>query len=295
MPEGGKTVLVTGASGLVGAALCPVLESRGHQVRRLSRGTGAKEWDPARGHLGVEVLDGIDAVIHLAGENVAQRWTTKVRRAIRESRVAGTELLVGALLARAARPDFIMASGINYYGYAETGAKDEGSASGDGFLASVCREWEGAAAPWSAAGGRVVQVRTGIVLSGKGGALAKMLPPFRLGLGGPIGNGRQKMSWISIGDLVSVYVRALEDAALEGPINAVAPKPVSGADFARELGAALGRPAVLPTPVLALRLAFGEMAKEVVLSDLDIRPRALEEHGFKWAQPEIGAAFRAVL
>ncbi len=295
MPEGGKTVLVTGASGLVGAALCPVLESRGHQVRRLSRGTGAKEWDPARGHLGVEVLDGIDAVIHLAGENVAQRWTTKVRRAIRESRVAGTELLVGALLAREARPDFIMASGINYYGYAETGAKDEGSASGDGFLASVCREWEGAAALWSAAGGRVVQVRTGIVLSGKGGALAKMLPPFRLGLGGPIGNGRQKMSWISIGDLVSVYVRALEDAALEGPINAVAPKPVSGADFARELGAALGRPAVLPTPVLALRLAFGEMAKEVVLSDLDIRPRALEEHGFKWAQPEIGAAFRAVL
>lgn len=295
MPGGGKTVLVTGASGLVGAALCPVLESRGHQVRRLTRGTGAKQWDPARGHLGAEVLDGIDAVIHLAGEKVAQRWTTKVRRAIRESRVAGTELLVGALLEREARPDFIMASGINYYGYAETGAKDEGSASGDGFLASVCREWEGAAAPWSAAGGRVVQVRTGIVLSGKGGALAKMLPPFKLGLGGPIGNGRQKMSWISIGDLVSVYVRAFEDAALAGPINAVAPAPVSGTVFARELGAALGRPAILPTPVLALRFAFGEMAKEVVLSDLDIRPAVLEEYGFECAQPEIGAAFRAVL
>ena len=125
--------------------------------------------------------------------------------------------------------------------------------------------------------------------------MAKMLPPFKLGLGGPIGNGRQKMSWISIGDLVSVYVSALEDAALVGPINAVAPKPVSGAVFARELGAALGRPAVLPTPALALRLAFGEMAKEVILSDLEIRPRVLEERGFKWAQPEIGEAFRAVL
>ena len=295
MPGVGKTVLVTGASGLVGAALCPVLESRGHRVCRLSRGTGANEWDPARGHLGAEVLNGVEAVIHLAGENVAQRWTARVRQAIWESRVAGTELLVEALLAQETRPDFIMASGINYYGYAQSGAKDEGSASGDGFLASVCREWEGAAAPWSAAGGRVVQLRTGIVLSGKGGALAKMLPPFKLGLGGPIGNGRQKMSWISIGDLVSVYVSALEDAALVGPINAVAPKPVSGAVFARELGAALGRPAVLPTPALALRLAFGEMAKEVILSDLEIRPRVLEGRGFKWAQPEIGEAFRAVL
>lgn len=295
MAGAGKTVLVTGASGLVGAVLCPVLEGRGHRVRRLTRGTGANEWDPVRGHLDGEVLEGIDAVIHLAGENVAQRWTARVRRAIRESRVAGTELLVGTLLAQEARPDFIMASGINFYGYADAGAKDEGSASGDGFLASVCREWEGAAARWSEAGGRVVQVRTGIVLSGKGGALAKMLPPFKLGLGGPIGNGRQKMSWISIGDLVSVYVRALEDSALVGPINAVAPEPVSGADFARELGKALRRPAVLPTPAVALRLAFGEMAKEVILSDLDIRPRALEGHGFEWAQPEIGAAFRAVL
>jgi uncharacterized protein (TIGR01777 family) len=234
-------------------------------------------------------------VIHLAGENVAQRWTASVRREIRDSRVQGTDVLVRSLLEREARPDVIMASGINYYGYAEADAKDEQSALGSGFLASVCREWEAAAAPWAVAGGRLVMVRTGIVLSAKGGALAKMLPPFKLGLGGPIGSGRQQMSWISIGDLVSVYVRAVEDSALAGAVNAVAPKSVSGAVFARELGAALGRPAVLPTPALVLRLAFGEMAKEVVLSDLNIRPRVLEMLGFKWAQPEIGDALRAVL
>lgn len=290
-----KTILVTGASGLVGRALCPELEARGHRVRRLARGKGAGCWDPASGYLDRTVLEGVETVIHLAGENVAQRWTASVRREIRDSRVQGTDLLVRSLLELEARPDVIMASGINYYGYAEADAKDEQSALGSGFLASVCREWEAAAAPWAVAGGRLVMVRTGIVLSAKGGALAKMLPPFKLGLGGPIGNGRQQMSWISIGDLVSVYVRAVEDSALVGAVNAVAPKSVSGAVFARELGAALGRPAVLPTPALVLRLAFGEMAKEVVLSDLNIRPRVLEMLGFKWAQPEIGDALRAVL
>ena len=290
-----KTILVTGASGLVGRTLCPELEARGHRVRRLARGKGAGCWDPASGYLDRTVLEGVETVIHLAGENVAQRWTASVRREIRDSRVQGTDVLVRSLLEREARPDVIMASGINYYGYAEADAKDEQSALGSGFLASVCREWEAAAAPWAVAGGRLVMVRTGIVLSAKGGALAKMLPPFKLGLGGPIGNGRQQMSWISIGDLVSVYVRAVEDSALAGAVNAVAPKSVSGAVFARELGAALGRPAVLPTPALVLRLAFGEMAKEVVLSDLNIRPRVLEMLGFKWAQPEIGDALRAVL
>lgn len=290
-----KTILVTGASGLVGRTLCPELEARGHRVRRLARGKGAGCWDPASGYLDRTVLEGVETVIHLAGENVAQRWTASVRREIRDSRVQGTDVLVRSLLEREARPGVIMASGINYYGYAEADAKDEQSALGSGFLASVCREWEAAAAPWAVAGGRLVMVRTGIVLSAKGGALAKMLPPFKLGLGGPIGNGRQQMSWISIGDLVSVYVRAVEDSALAGAVNAVAPKSVSGAVFARELGAALGRPAVLPTPALVLRLAFGEMAKEVVLSDLNIRPRVLEMLGFKWAQPEIGDALRAVL
>lgn len=290
-----KTILVTGASGLVGRSLCPELEAGGHRVCPLARGKGAGCWDPASGYLDKSVLEGIDAVVHLAGEHVAQRWTASVRREIRESRVQGTDLLVRTLLERQARPDVIMASGINYYGYSEAEAKDEESALGGGFLASVCDEWEAAAAPWAEAGGRLVLLRTGIVLSAEGGALAKMLPPFKLGLGGPIGNGRQQMSWISIGDLVSVYVRAVEDSAMRGPVNAVSPKPVSGAVFARELGAALKRPAFLPTPTMALRLAFGEMAKEVVLSDLNIRPRVLETLGFEWSQPEIGEALRAVL
>ncbi|NCG08870.1 MAG: TIGR01777 family protein [Verrucomicrobia bacterium] len=290
-----KTILVTGASGLVGRALCPELEAKGHTVRRLARGTGAGCWDPASDYLDRSVLEAVDTVVHLAGENVAQRWTASVAREIRNSRVKGTELLVCALLEREARPDIIMASGINYYGFSEVGEQDEQSALGEGFLASVCREWEAAAGPWAVAGGRLVMLRTGIVLSAEGGALAKMLPPFRLGLGGPIGSGRQQMSWISMGDLVSVYVRAVEDSALAGPVNAVAPEPTSGAVFARELGAALKRPAILPTPAFALRLAFGEMAKEVILSDLDIRPGVLEAVGFDWAQPKIGDALRSVL
>jgi uncharacterized protein (TIGR01777 family) len=241
------------------------------------------------------VVEGVDAVIHLAGENVAQRWTPTVRKSIRESRVNGTDLLMRTLLGQEARPDFIMASGINYYGFSEGDAKDESSESGAGFLASVCREWEAAAAPWSENGGRLVLLRTGIVLSAKGGALAKMLPPFRLGLGGPIGNGRQRMSWISIQDMVSVYVWALEDAALKGAVNAVAPHAVSGAEFAREVGAALKRPAILPAPAFALRMAFGEMAKEVILSDLEVRPQRLQAAGFKWAYPEIKTALAKIL
>lgn len=294
MPEK-KKILVTGASGLVGQALCPALEARGHVVRRLRRGRGAGCWDPASGFLDGTVLEGVDAVVHLAGENVAQRWTARVRREICDSRVLGTGCLVKALLEREDRPDFIMASGINYYGFAAVEEKDESSGSGDGFLAEVCRAWEAATIPWVKAGGRVVLLRTGIVLSAKGGALAKMLPPFRLGLGGPIGSGCQQMSWISIGDLVSMYLRAVEDSALVGVVNAVAPNPVSGKVFARELGATLKRPACLPTPPFALRLAFGKMAKEVVLSDLKIRPRVMEAAGFKWAHPEIGGALRAVL
>ena len=241
-------------------------------MRRLARGSKAGCWNPSTGFIDEAVLEGVDSVVHLAGENVAQRWTPSVMREIRDSRVNGTELLVAAMLEQVRRPDLIMASGINYYGFAEPDQKDEQSPLGVGFLASVCRDWEAAAAPWAEAGGRLVILRTGIVLSAKGGALAKMLPPFRLGLGGPIGNGRQRMSWISIEDLVSAYVHAIEDAALKGPVNAVAPRSISGAAFARGLGAALNRPALLRTPAFVLRLAFGEMANEVILSDLDIRP-----------------------
>ena len=293
--EAKKIILVTGSSGLIGTELCAALELRDYTVRRLARGKGSGCWDPEVDYIDPAVLEGIDAVIHLAGENVAQRWWPAVRCRIYDSRIKGTQLLVQALLKMEARPDFIMASGINYYGFSDAEPKDEGSHLGEGFLASVCRDWEAAGAPWEAAGGRLVMVRTGMVLSAKGGALAKLLPPFKLGLGGPIGSGRQHMSWISIDDIVSVYLQALENKALSGPINAVAPVATCGAEFARELGAVLKRPACLPAPAFALKLAFGAMAKEVILSDLQIEPRRLKEIGFKWSQPNLASAFASVL
>ncbi|CAI8337520.1 MAG: Epimerase family protein [Opitutia bacterium UBA7350] len=290
-----KKILVTGASGLIGQELCKALEAQGHRVQGLARGSGPGCWDPSTGFIDTTVLEGVDTVVHLAGENVAQRWTRSAKREIRDSRVKGTKLLMDAMLDREERPDLIMASGINYYGFADPEVKDEQSPLGKGFLASVCRDWEATASPWPKAGGRLVMLRTGIVLSAKGGALAKMLPPFRLGLGGTIGNGRQRMSWISIEDIVAVYLRAVEDKALKGPVNAVAPNSVSGTVFAQELGAALNRPTWLPTPAFALRLAFGVMAKEVILSDMDIKPRALEVSGFTWRHLEIRDAFRSIL
>lgn len=288
-----QTILVSGASGLIGSALCALLRERGHQVRTLSRSSGDVGWDPERDRLDAGALDGIDAVVHLAGEPIAQRWSDEAKRRILESRVKGTGLLAKAIAACGRPPVFICASGVNYYGYAPGLAVDENSSSGDGFLAEVCREWEAAARPATAAGARTVLMRTGIVLSAKGGALAKMLTPFKMGVGGRIGDGRQMMSWISLPDLVQAYVFVLEDESVSGAINAVAPEPVRNADFTKKLGQALGRPTIFPLPAAVVRTLFGEMGKETVLADLAVRPARLKELGFGWAQPDLATALRA--
>ncbi|MFO8026391.1 MAG: TIGR01777 family oxidoreductase [Opitutales bacterium] len=286
-----KTILITGATGLIGRPLCEKLKASGHQIRTLSRGkSGDFQWDPAAGELPPEAVAGVDAVIHLAGESVAQRWSAEVKRRILESRVQSTELLARRILETERRPAFISASGINFYGYDRGSAVDESSPGGEGFLAEVCREWEAAGQPLEESGSRCVSLRTGVVLSGEGGALAKMLPPFKAGLGGRIGDGKQAMSWIALEDLVRIYVACVEDADMSGPINAVAPKPVSNREFAGTLGKVIGRPTFIPTPVLAIRALFGEMGKETVLSNLAVKPAKLEKQNFEWTYPDLESA-----
>lgn len=291
-----QTILITGASGLVGQPLCRALSARGHTVRTLSRSArGDFQWDVDRGHLDAEAVLGVDAVIHLAGESVAQRWTDAAKARILDSRVNSTRLLVDALLKHDIDCTFISASGISYYGVDRYEPVDESSSTGDGFLAEVTRQWEGEAKRLSDAGRRTVFVRTGIVLSRLGGALAKMLPPFKMGLGGRIGNGRQQMSWLSLDDLVSIYVFAVENESVEGPVNAVAPEPISNAAFTKSLGNVLGRPTVFPLPKSVVKTVFGEMGKETVLSNLAVLPKRLQALGFEWEQPTLEAALKETL
>ena len=291
-----KTILITGASGLVGESLCVALKTRGHSVRTLSRsGHGDHQWDVTAGQLDSRALDGIDIVIHLAGESVAQRWTDSVKARILDSRVDSTRLLVDSILAQEKRPTYIAASGISYYGIDSERLVDESSGSGKGFLAEVTRQWEGAAQALTDADVRTVFIRTGIVLSAKGGALAKMLTPFKLGVGGRIGDGQQKMSWISLPDLVSVYVFAVENVSVSGAVNAVAPEPVTNSMFTKTLGKVLGRPTVFPLPTGLVKILFGEMGKETVLSDLGVLPKSLSKFGFEWQQPELISALKQTL
>ena len=291
-----KIILVTGASGLVGQPLCAQLEARGHTVRRLSRSPDAIfSWDIKSGRIDSAAMAGVDVVIHLAGETVAQRWTDDAKKRILNSRVESTELLSSEILKQAKRPVFISASGISYYGISREKDVDETASSGGGFLAEVTRQWEGAAQPLVDAGARVAFLRTGIVLSKDGGALAKMLTPFKCGAGGRIGSGQQKMSWISLPDLVGAYVFAAEDDSVSGAINAVAPEPVSNQEFTNALGLVIGRPTVFPLPSVVVKLLFGEMGKETVLSDLGILPARLTELGFKWEQPNLEDALRRTI
>jgi uncharacterized protein (TIGR01777 family) len=291
-----KTILITGASGLVGQPLCAALKASGHSVRTLSRGDrGDHHWDVAAGQLDPRALDGVDAVIHLAGESVAQSWTDAAKARILDSRVESTRLLVDLILAQEKRPAYIAASGISYYGIDCERPVDESSDSGKGFLAEVTRQWEGAAQVLAEAEVRTVFLRTGIVLSSKGGALAKMLTPFNLGLGGRIGDGQQKMSWISLPDLVSAYVFAVENVAVQGAVNAVAPEPVTNSTFTKTLGKVLGRPTVLPLPAGLVKILFGEMGKETVLSDLGVLPKSLTELGFEWQQADLETALKQTL
>lgn len=283
-----KTILVTGASGLIGQPLCAALVAGGHTVRTLSRSAqGDYQWDVVAGQLDPAAIEGVDVVIHLAGETVVQRWNKESKARILNSRVDSTRLLVDEILKQETPPAFISASGISFYGCEREALVDESAVTGGGFLAEVTRQWESAAYPLIDAGVRTVFLRTGIVLSAQGGALAKMLTPFKLGVGGRIGSGQQQMSWISLPDLVSAYVLAVENPSATGAINAVAPSPVSNLEFTKTLGQVLGRPTVFPVPACAIKMLFGEMGKETVLSDLGVLPARLTELGFQWQTPAL--------
>ena len=291
-------IAVTGATGFVGSALVPYLTAAGHRVARVTRGavdSGSDDirWDPARGRLDARALDGMDAVIHLAGESIGVRWTPERRQRIRESRVEGTALLARTL-STLVHPPRVLVSGsaVGFYGNTGPTEVDEGASAGTGFLASVVQEWEEAADPARAAGIRVVHPRLGVVLNPAGGALARMLLPFRLGAGGPLAGGRQWMSWIARDDLLAVLEFLMVTESLRGPVNAVAPNPVTNAEFTRTLAAVLGRPAVTPVPAFALRLLFGEMADETLLAGQRVRPAALLDAGFRFRYPQLEQALR---
>ena len=295
-------VAVTGATGLVGSALVPALLAAGHRVDRVSRrrpaaGTTDIQWDPARGQLDPRALEGVDAVVHLAGETIAAlRWTPAVKERIRRSRVDGTRLLAETLGRLTRRPRVLVAvSGVGYYGSRGDTPLTEESPPGSGFLAEVCREWEAAADPARAAGIRVVHPRLGVVLAGQGGALPRMALPFRLGAGGVIGDGRQYCSWIELNDLVRVIELCLALETLAGPVNAVAPTPVTNREFTRVLGRALGRPTLVPLPALAARLLLGEMGQALLLDSARALPRRLERAGFRFRHPDLEDALRVAL
>lgn len=290
----GLRIAISGSTGLVGRAATADLAAAGHAVVPLVRG---RNWDPATGELDRESLGAVDAVLHLAGENIARgRWTAAKRRRIAESRGPVTERLCRALGAMPRRPHvLISASAVGIYGDRGDAVLDERSPPGEGFVADVVRAWEAATAPARDAGLRVVHLRLGMVLDPAGGALQRMLPPFRLGVGGRLGHGRQWVSWIALGDLVRIvqFVLAREDLA--GPVLAVAPEPVTNAQFTRELGRALRRPAVLPVPRLALRAVFGAMADELLLASQRCQPRELDRAGFPYLHRSIASAFAAMV
>jgi len=282
------TVAITGSSGLVGSNLRHFLTTGGHRVIRLVRdsrevGPDAIYWNPGTGEIDREGLAEADAVVHLAGVSIASgRWTEERKRAIKNSRVRGTELLARTLAELKGPRTLISASAIGYYGDRGSEIVDESALPGKGFLAEVCRAWEGATRPAERGGIRVVILRAGIALSPAGGALGQMLLPFKMGAGGRLGSGKQYMSWIDLDDLVAVIHRALFDASLRGPVNAVAPHPVTNATFTAALGRALGRPTVVPVPALAVKAVFGELGTEVLLWGQRVRSTNLEKAGFEF-------------
>jgi uncharacterized protein (TIGR01777 family) len=299
-------VIVTGATGLIGTKLVRALRDHGDAVTVLSRspekaqatlGVPALAWDPLAGPAPAEALAGRDAVAHLAGEPVAQRWSAEVKRRIRDSREVGTRNLVAGLaaVAEAERPrTLVSSSAVGYYGKRGDERVPESTPPGDDFLAHVCALWEREADAAAAHGLRVVKVRTGVVLDKTGGALKTMLPPFRLGVGGPVAGGDQYLPWIHVDDLVALYLRALTDAAWSGAYNGAAPEPVTNKAFSKALGRALRRPAVAPVPAFAIRLLYGEMAEVVTEGQRAVPERALAE-GFAFRHPDLGAALADAL
>jgi uncharacterized protein len=290
-------VLIAGASGLIGSALIPPLEAEGAEVTRLVRSTpkpGEIEWHPNQDAMDPARLEGFDAIINLAGENVAAgRWTEDQKRKIHDSRVNGTHLLSEAMAKLAKRPRvFLCASATGFYGDRDDEVLDEHSDSGGGFLAGVCREWEKATEPAVAAGVRVVNLRFGVILSRDGGMLAKLLTPFKMGMGGKVGSGKQIISWVAIDDAVGATKLALNDETFRGPVNVVAPNPVTNEVFTKTLGHVLSRPTALAMPAFAARLAFGEMADEMLLASQYVVPKRLADAGFQYKYPELEGALR---
>jgi len=292
-------VLVSGSSGPIGAALLPFLRARGSTVTRLVRGapTGADQitWNPAQ-PLSPDSVSGFDAVIHLAGETIVGRWTEAKKRRILDSRSQGTGHLAEALAKASQRPRaFISASAVGYYGSRGDEILREDSPLGEGFAAEICRQWEASAQPAAAAGIRTVQMRIGVVMSADGGALQKMLLPFRLGLGGRLGSGRQWWSWVSVDDVVAAIDHVLKHEAMQGPVNTVAPNPVSNAEFTQTLAAVLRRPALFPMPTFAVRLVFGEMGDELFLASQRVEPAKLIASGYQFQHPELRKALEEIL
>ena len=292
-------VLVSGSSGLIGTALLPALRSSDYEVTCLVRGAasgnGRIGWDPAR-PLAPESVSGFDAVIHLAGESIVGRWTEAKKRRILESRVQGTRNLGEALAAAPQRPRLLIsASAIGYYGDRGDETLREDSPSGSVFLPEVCREWEAAAEPAAKAGIRTVKMRFGLVLSPSGGALQKMLPPFRMGVGGNMGNGRQWWSWVDIVDLVGAIQHVIKTDTLRGPVNVVAPTPARNADFTRTLASVLSRPAIFPMPAFAARLVFGQMGDELLLASQRVQPARLMASGYVFQKPDLKKSLEDIL
>jgi len=295
-------ILVSGVSGPIGSALLPTLRASGAQITRLSRNTAPDSapdehripWDPVQ-PISPQAVSGFDAVIHLAGETIVGRWTDSKKQKIRESRILGTRNLAEALAKAKEKPHvFICSSAIGYYGNRGDELLNEQSSPGSGFLPQVCGEWEAATHPAAKAGIRTVQMRTGVVLARKGGALGKMLLPFKMGAGGRIGDGRQWMSWIAIQDMIGAIHHTLKRDLVQGPVNFVAPKPVTNAEFTQTLAAVLSRPAVLPVPAFAVKLAFGEMGETVLLGGQRVEPMQLVGSGYPFRYPTLKACLESL-
>lgn len=293
--------LITGSSGLVGRALIRKLHANGDTVsclvRRQPAGPREIEWDPSSGKLNPADLEGLDAVIHLAGESISSgRWNTAKRARILNSRVEGTGLIARTLAELERKPRlFISASAIGIYGHRPDEVLNEESAVGSGFLADVCNRWEAATEPASAAGIRTIKLRIGMVISQYGGGLEKMLLPFKLGLGGRFGHGRQVMSWLELSDLTRIMEHCVATESLSGPVNAIAPHQVTNGAFTKALGRQLRRPTLIPLPAFVARLALGDMARELLLASAQVEPAALLQSGFEFRYPNLDPALTAAL
>jgi uncharacterized protein (TIGR01777 family) len=294
-----KRILVSGPRGLIGAELAALLYSSGHEIQALTRhprGPADVAWSLADGTIDAAKLDGIDAIVHLAGEPIVGRWNDAKKRKIRDSRINGTRLLAESVARLPTRPEVLVcASAIGYYGDRGDEVLTEDSAAGSGFLADVCQQWEQACQPARDAGIRVVNVRIGLVLSPKGGLLGALLPVFKAGMGGRVGDGKQWMSWIAIDDLVDVFHVAIMDSSLVGPINATAPHPVSNSEFTQALGKVLHRPTWLPVPKLAIRAALGEAADELALASARVLPERLQQRSHRFRFADLDPALRFLL